>query len=907
MGSDAAVVPPHRCQGLSATEAGRAAPTSRTIDIVSASRFFLCDLQVHTPADRRQRYGNAGGRDPNPEFARKLIEAHAQAGVTVIAVTDHNRVDWYPVLRDAGDELGVAVFPGLEFSVNRCHILTVWDRTQQGYELAEQFLGHLWDPGTSPFEANGDPRVVSKGQVRDVVEKAAQDFKALVLAPHATMKDIGFLAAGVCTNRKDVIRTGLVAGYDIWGNTRADVLMNPTSDFDAGRPSWFISGDVRSFDDVGKRTVYLKMGPTPTLEGLRQAFLAPETRIRFPASLRSDLSTVAGASFMDDPAPSWARIERLTVTGGFHDGLDVVFGPGLNALIGGKGTGKSTLIEILRYVLHAGDPLDDEAAGNRRHNFKANAEARVAYVSDDGEHYDVLRSGGSDAAKLMRYGADLGLDVGRRVSVRVFGQRELQSLAQKNEVLRDFVAVEAGENWVEALGAEKAQLQTIMELDVEMLSLESQVAALGDDEQELIDLKDRIARADTRGAVELVTRSAELTSAQAGMATALAWPNVVAEGVGELKGVLPAPAVPELAADRDAVTAALSELAAALTEATVTLDAAVQQASTILAGEAQRWDEEHNAARAEIESKLAEAGLEDPRELGQMQARVRQLETALAGLPEKRSKLGNCKTKRDSALQKLAETRRLKSRLIEAAAHDLSARIGSRVRVRVEPLADTLRLAQALETAVKGQGVKTDQLKNVAAKHSPTTITIAIREGADSVERLGCSAMTASKLSAVTPEVVRKIEEVETPDLIIIEVNLAGAADDPSWQDVVNVSPGQRAMALLALALAGGVEPLIIDQPEDDLDNRYIYDEVVKVLADVCQHRQVVVATHNANIPILGDAELVLALDADGRRARVLACGGLEDPKVTEWARRILEGGEDAFEARHRRYQSGRA
>ena len=208
---------------------------------------------------------------------------------------------------------------------------------------------------------------------------------------------------------------------------------------------------------------------------------------------------------------------------------------------------------------------------------------------------------------------------------------------------------------------------------------------------------------------------------------------------------------------------------------------------------------------------------------------------------------------------------------------------------------------------MKGQSVKSDQLKVLATKHSPTTLTSAMRDGAAAVEGLGCSAATASKLCAVAPDVVRKLEEIDTPDRIIIEVNLAGATDDASWQDVVNVSPGQRAMALLALALAGGTEPLVIDQPEDDLDNRYIYDEVVKVLADVCQRRQVIVATHNANIPILGDVELVLAFDADGKRATVLACGGLEDPDVAEWARRILEGGEAAFQARHRRYQAGRS
>ena len=109
---------------------------------------------------------------------------------------------------------------------------------------------------------------------------------------------------------------------------------------------------------------------------------------------------------------------------------------------------------------------------------------------------------------------------------------------------------------------------------------------------------------------------------------------------------------------------------------------------------------------------------------------------------------------------------------------------------------------------------------------------------------------------------------------------------------------------LLALVLLSSGDPLIIDQPEDDLDNQHIYEDIVRVLADVCQARQVIVATHNANIPVLGDAELVVALNADADRSRVEAIGGFEDRGVASYARRVLEGGEDAFRARQRRYTS---
>lgn len=168
------------------------------------SRFYLSDLQVHTPADRQHRYGDVGGPEPNADFARQLIEAHRRAGVEVIAVSDHNRVDWYPLLRQFGEEAGVHVFPALEFSVNRCHLLAIWDCTEDGHRLANRFLQQLWRPEEDLFDQQGNPRPVSIGQVRDAAEKALEH-NALILAPHATQSDIGFFARGVCTNRANII------------------------------------------------------------------------------------------------------------------------------------------------------------------------------------------------------------------------------------------------------------------------------------------------------------------------------------------------------------------------------------------------------------------------------------------------------------------------------------------------------------------------------------------------------------------------------------------------------------------------------------------------------------------------------------------------------------------------------
>ncbi len=873
---------------------------------VGYSRFFLSDLQIHTPADARQGYGDVGGRDPNMEFAKKLVEAHAERGVQVMAVSDHNRVDWYPVLREAGDAVGVFVFPALEFSVNRCHLLAIWDRTDLGYQLAQQFLPTLWKPGENRFTASGSPRPVGHGQVLELATRATLDFKAVVVAPHATMKDIGLFASGVCSNRSDVVKSGMIAAYDMWGYAKADVLCNPASEFGDMVPTWFISGDLRTFADVGNRATYLKLGQEPTLEGLRQAFLMPETRVRFPASLHEQWGHVKYVRCMDGPTPGWPRLRSIRIQGGFHDKLTVEFGPGLNAVIGGKGTGKSTLIEILRYVLHAGTPTTIEANGNRERNFKANAEAVITFVDDSGDEYQVRRSGGRDAGRLSRQGQDIGVDVSRRVAVRVFGQRELQALVDQPEVLREFVAAEAGPEWTEALGREKELLSRLGDLGTELHGLEAQLARLEDDAQELADLADRINNANARGVSSLMDRLGAFGEADSKMKTALAWPQHVHTAVDQLAAVLPAPEVPELPNEHTAVSASLAPLESAVRMAVDSLRTEAEVAGSSVQQPGAAWSQQHTDERATIERELAEAGLSDPRELGRIQSRALELQGAVAGLPQKHLRANEVAGERATVLQQLGDVRRQKSRLVENAGRNLNERVGRRIRIRVDPLADKSAFLGALDRALKGQSVKGDQLRRLAETQTPTGIAAAIREGQAKVEALGCTAATASKLCALGPAFVRSVEECDTADKILVQLNLAARGADDVWHDVTEVSPGQRATALLALALAGGREPLIIDQPEDDLDNQYIYEEVVKVLVRVCEARQVFVATHNANIPILGDAEMVLALDAQSDEGTVLACGGLEDADVAQWARKILEGGEAAFQARHRRYQASR-
>ena len=134
-----------------------------------------------------------------------------------------------------------------------------------------------------------------------------------------------------------------------------------------------------------------------------------------------------------------------------------------------------------------------------------------------------------------------------------------------------------------------------------------------------------------------------------------------------------------------------------------------------------------------------------------------------------------------------------------------------------------------------------------------------------------------------------------------LEVQYSATGDGQRFRSIREGSPGQKTAALLAFLLSYGEEPLILDQPEDDLDNHLIYDLIVTQLREVKRRRQVIVVTHNANIVVNGDAELVIALDARGGETQKECEGGLQEELVRNTICTVMEGGRKAFDDRYRR------
>ncbi len=124
--------------------------------------------------------------------------------------------------------------------------------------------------------------------------------------------------------------------------------------------------------------------------------------------------------------------------------------------------------------------------------------------------------------------------------------------------------------------------------------------------------------------------------------------------------------------------------------------------------------------------------------------------------------------------------------------------------------------------------------------------------------------------------------------------------DGDTFKESTRLSTGQRCTTILPILLTQSERPLLIDQPEDNLDNAFVYDTIVRALQGIKGSRQVIFVTHNPNIPVLGDAERVFVFSSDGQHATLTQVGTVDECK--DQIERILEGGRDAFLLRKERY-----
>lgn len=303
------------------------------------------------------------------------------------------------------------------------------------------------------------------------------------------------------------------------------------------------------------------------------------------------------------------------------------------------------------------------------------------------------------------------------------------------------------------------------------------------------------------------------------------------------------------------------------------------------------------AYRALLDRSKENAGVTAERE--RLQKRLAELGSAKKTLSARQTERAACEQRRRELFARLSALRDERFALRKWVADDLTAKLGPTIRVSIAQAQDRTTYRDLLAESLKGTSMKQGPVADrICAALPPQELFAIVQKGDEPrlMERTGIDEDRAKKVVAHlrSSEAIYAIESVEIDDEPHIELL------DGEYKRSDTLSPGQRCTAILPILLLESDRPLIIDQPEDNLDNRFISCTIAKVLKSVQRARQLIFVTHNANIPVLGDAKRVFVLESDGRHARVAKVGTVDETK--EWIETILDGGRDAFLERKKVY-----
>lgn len=904
------------------------------------SRWWRVDFHTHSPAsyDFKNRETNTDDRERWVTW----ITAARDAGLDAVAITDHNTAEGIEPLKNACSQVENApvLFPGVEITANDgCHLLLIMDPAH-GRDHVNDFLSRV---GIEQ-ERRGTQKARSSQSVEGILEEC--DDKILILGAHVNSKDAGLLRHEG-QQRIAELNHPRLAGVEVVpdygsedGKLLAPVDYEPWLDGSQAEikrqfhPVW--SSDAHCFADLGRRWTWVKM-TSPTLEGLRLALLDGAGSLK-PSQAKDDNHNI----------PPEMVIESITVDQGKFMGrpqaITIPLNPYLNTIIGGRGTGKSTIIDFCRMTLRRQDELENNEKGegplkdlfDRRMKIpkdrkgegllQQKTKAEIVYRkngqkfslswSQDGSAHPIARVNEQDDSYIPEEG-----DIRERFPIRIYSQKQLFTLAQNPNALLSII-----DDGIQIRGNEiKRKIEKFRN---DYLSLRANArAALQEAETisiyegSLRDLRHKINVLQAGNQAQIIKRHQQLHSKDS------SWQQVLTEAMNAINSIrsqVSELTVADLTTDTiedDQAQASLQKVHGSIKEKINGLrqdllhriDVTQNDIEQIREGDdARYWQNEVVSIQKKLEEtmkNLTQQGIASPNEYSDLLRDAKSLEGKIQNCKNQRQHAEQLERDADEMLSRYRKSHIEMNNLRQIFLQKISAKSENLINIKVNQFSDDSDLTEQIGEDLGLNAYEKDR-EEIAKMIGPDkgkpwsgkTLDAVISD----MRKLPSQQPTSwnvqdrrflGALQKLLPERIDRLALYCPKDGVEVEFREGKGS---SWKPLPQGSPGQQAAALLAFILGHGQEPIIIDQPEDDLDNALIYDLLVRRLREVKQHRQVIVVTHNPNIVVNGNAELVLSLKVGGGQTRIGCHGGIQDQPVRDEVCRVMEGGREALK---RRYQ----
>lgn len=605
-------------------------------------------------------------------------------------------------------------------------------------------------------------------------------------------------------------------------------------------------------------------------------------------------------------------LERIQVDEGFLDGLDVRFTPGLNVLIGARGTGKTSVIELLRFALGVGGTTTEATKRSVEHAKAVLGSGQVTVTASVGSQLLVITRTATDVSPRASspYSAPI-----------IFSQTEIETVglqpSGRLRLIDSFVTDRLHSGQEEQALASQISSATaeidgvareISALDAQLSDLPAVEAALADiapKEEQLA--TSSAAAAEHKGRLDAV--SGVIASLSITMSFLERFGQTVRDWHKPLDQLYQnGPDVESWVStdEEDPAKELRSSFTTAVESVAEVADqfAAIEKAAAALvqkhAADRVRLEEAARELRRSIESVQQGAGTL-ARQAAGLRERKAQLQALEHRTAERRQKLASLQERRGRLLDDLDRLREHRFQARTNIAAKLSKDLGPRIRVSVSRAGLVGGYADAVADALRGSGLRyTELASQIAERMSPRELL----ESAEANDFNNVADIVGINRDRAA-RVVAHLREKGLGDLATCQVeDDVGLLllDGQDFKPITNLSTGQRCTVILPLILEHQERVVVVDQPEDHIDNAFIAETLIRAVRNRPPESQVIFSTHNANIPVLGNANNVVHLGSDGRRGFVLSANPLDNPRSVSAITNVMEGGRQAFEQRAKFY-----
>lgn len=857
------------------------------------STWVRADFHMHTKADKKFRYSG----EPN-EFVGMYVDALANVGIRVAVITNHNKFDLqeFKAIRKAAKKRDIYVLAGVELSVKDgkkgIHTLVVfhddWFVSTAQTNHIQNFLGVTFASQDNFENENGQSNHDLNETVREL-DKYNKDY--FLICAHVEAENGlwgGFGGASITKlGQSDAFRNRCFGFQKV---ATHDERIKVKSWLGPWYPAEVEGCDCKSIDEIGKgESTFLKIGAL-TFEAVKFALLDHANRV----------ST-------EPPPRAHSYIRSVSFEGAKLEGTELALSPELNTLIGIRGSGKSSIIESIRYALGIELPekadSDEYKQNSVKHALGSGGKVTLQAVDRHGNVYEIRRILGEQPDVYVNGTLRPGISIRETVLHKpiYFGQKDLSSTGQgfENELVEKLV----GDRLIDVRHEIAQRKQAVVETVRRLQKLSDVADKQQDYQNRQADAEHRLKVFKQHGVEEKLQKQVDfeqdsravkgLTDFIDGYIHSLI--ELVAQYEDDFRSRRKydskqnAEFFKEVMAIFDRVASGFAQIGQIIEQ---TRAASAEMKTRTLSFEQSKGalKEEFAEVARKLSDQLKSSGATavEPDEFLKLRKSIDNAKQMLVALSKEKDQQTALQAQLTAELTVLNDGWHEEFRLIRDRLENINQQ-ETALQIEIEYKGDKSAFLKYLKDIFRGSKLREATLDS---------LTTEFADGAAIYREMDKAKNTVGNSSETFEQYFREdltaLLTWQVPNKFTIKYH---------GKQLKHHSLGQRASALILFVLSQREnDVVIIDQPEDDLDNQTIYADVIKLVRKLKPKTQFIFATHNPNIPVLGDAEQVIACDYSDDRIGTQV-GSIDCPALQEAIVKIMEGGEEAFRERKRIYQ----